>query len=64
MDPKAPNVMAVWARAQPRKIVFAPIVMADPARMEPSKMLSAPRVAVEPRAHKTFSALAPFFRMK
>mgnify|MGYP002809436454 CR=1 FL=1 len=38
--------------------------MAVPARIEPSTVLLAPRVAAVPRAQRTFSALAPFFRMK
>ena len=37
--------------------------MAEPARMEPSTTLRAPRVAAVPRAQRTFSALAPFFKM-
>jgi hypothetical protein len=32
--------------------------------MEPSTTLLAPRVAAVPRAQRTFSALAPFSRMK
>ena len=62
--PPVAKVTADWARAQPCNTEFAPNVIAVLARMDPSTTLLAPRVAAEPTTQTTFSALAPFIRMK